>query len=100
MQISREKNLPDFILFSNVFRNFYSGSLQHLSKQGQHLLENLDETTKTDGHWPLHLDIVGKLYCNSLLAKANKSVDFTMKLRRPKSMVASVKILCCSCKFW
>ena len=29
-----------------------------------------------------------------------KRVDFTMKLRRPKSIVAVVKILCCSCKFW
>ena len=27
-------------------------------------------------------------------------VDFTIKLRRPKSIVAVVKILCCSCKFW
>ena len=59
MQISSEKNLQYFILFSNVFRNVYSGSLQHLSdqlcKQGQNLLENLDETTKTAGHYVLIL---------------------------------------------
>ena len=57
--ISREKNLQHFILFSNAFRTFYSGSLQHLSnqlyKQGQNLLENLDETTKTAGHYILIL---------------------------------------------
>ena len=102
MQISRVKNLQYFILFSNVFRTFYSGSLQHLSnqlcKQGQNLLENIDETTKTAGHYILIL--LGN-NCNFvLLAKAYESVDVTTKLRRPKSIVAEVKILCCSCKFW
>ena len=56
--ISREKNLQQFILFSNGFRTFYSGSLQHLSSQlfkQKNLLENLDETTKTAGHYSLIL---------------------------------------------
>ena len=55
----RRKEFAIFHSFLNAFRTFYSGSLQHLSnqlcKQGQNLLENLDETTKTAGHYILIL---------------------------------------------